>query len=134
MTVIWILAFAFLGLLAYVRCAPSDPERWHVMPEVSEDRTLSNKAMRRVTLGEDALRRLDVVAQSDPRTDVLAGSAEEGHITYITRSRLMGYPDYTSAAQDGEDLVIFARSRFGRRDHGVNASRVDRWIAALAAY
>ncbi|WP_243614316.1 DUF1499 domain-containing protein [Shimia aestuarii] len=55
-------------------------------------------------------------------------------ITYITRSRMIGFPDYTTVLQAGEELLIHARSRFGRRDFGVNAVRVERWIDALTAY
>ncbi|SHJ20491.1 Protein of unknown function [Shimia gijangensis] len=134
MYLIWIAAFAGLAFLAYVRLAPSDEDIWHVVPKVSDDKTFGNGVTRRVVVGKDGLRRMDALIGSDPRTQQFAGSLEEGMITYISRSRMMGYPDYTTMMQSGEDLLIYARSRFGRKDFGVNAARVDRWIATLTAY
>lgn len=134
MYVIWLVAFLGLGFLAYVRLAPSDPNRWHIEPRVTEDKTLNNAALRRLTVGSGGLRRMDTLISSEPRTYRLAGSVEDGMVTYVTRSRTMGYPDYTTMMQVGEDLLIYARSRFGRKDFGVNAARVDRWIDALTAY
>ena len=54
-------------------------------------------------------------------------------LTYITRSAAIGFPDYTTARQDGDQLVIWARQRFGRSDFGVNRRRVDGWLDALQA-
>ncbi len=81
--------------------------------------------------GRDGLARFHQVAVGTPRTTVLAGSVGEGMVTYVTRSKLMAYPDYTTAYQDGDVLKIYGRSRFGRKDFGVNATRVDAWIDAL---
>jgi hypothetical protein len=44
-----------------------------------------------------ALARLDEIALATPRTTRLAGSPDEGRITWITRSALWGFPDYTTA-------------------------------------
>lgn len=134
MMFLWIIAIVFLALLAYVRFAPSDPAVWHVEPKVVEDRDYDNKSLRRIEVGMDGLRRIDAIIAAEPRTQVLAGSVEQGMITYITRSRMMGYPDYTTILQNGHELLIFARSRFGRKDFGVNRERIERWIGALTAY
>lgn len=134
MTFIWILAILFLGFVAYVRFAPSHPEVWHVDPRVEGDKDFANGVTRLLTVGKDGLRRIHSVAGADPRTDVLAGSVEEGKVTYVTRTRVMGFPDYTTVMQSGEDLLIYARSRFGRKDLGVNRERVERWIEALATH
>ncbi|MBC7133893.1 MAG: DUF1499 domain-containing protein [Roseovarius sp.] len=123
-----VLALA-VALLACIRLAPSDPARWHRMPETITDRDLEGGAMRRVA-GD--LAALDAIARATPRTRVLAGSVGEGMITYVTRSRIMGFPDYTTVRQAGDMLEIFARLRFGRSDLGVNAARVDGWLARLA--
>jgi len=134
MIFIWLIAIAMLGVLAYVRLAPSDPEVWHVTPKVEADKTFRNGATRRVLTGGGGLKKLETIALTEPRTEIFAGSSESGMITFVSRSRLVGYPDYTTAMQVGEDLLIYARSRFGRRDFGVNAARVDGWIDALVAY
>lgn len=118
-----------VALLAFIRLAPSDPARWHQMPETITNRDLEGGVMRRVP-GD--LAAFDAIARATPRTRVLAGSVEEGMITYVTRSRIMGFPDYTTVRQSGDMLEIHARLRFGRSDLGVNAARVDGWLARLA--
>ncbi|MCU0906690.1 MAG: DUF1499 domain-containing protein [Rhodobacteraceae bacterium] len=123
--------------MAWVRLAPSDPARWHVDPATGTSGPGSHAA--RVTLPlppEAALAALDAIAMAEPRTIRLAGSPAEGRITWVSRSRVFGFPDYTTAAAvprgDGSELVVFGRLRFGQSDLGVNAARVGRWLAALA--
>ena len=126
--VLWILVAVVAGALAYVRVAPSDPGRWHQMPEITEDRTGAGSASRVVAAGPDGLARLAEVASGWPRTAVLAGSVEEGKITWVSRSAAIGFPDYITAEQSGDSLRVFSRLRFGRRDFGVNAKRLDVWL------
>jgi hypothetical protein len=135
--VIWLGVLILLvaaNFAAWVRFAPSDPARWHVAPEVTGDEDLTGGVKRRVAgAGPEALRRFDAIARATPRTQVLAGSVAEGMVTYVTRSALWGFPDYTTVAQEGDYLMIHGRLRFGTSDMGVNRARVDRWIAALRA-
>ncbi|MEL7013725.1 MAG: DUF1499 domain-containing protein [Pseudomonadota bacterium] len=121
----------FIGLGLYVRLAPSDPARWHAMPGEMEDRDLDGGAKRVIEAGEGDFAQLHSIAMATPRTQVLAGSVEEGMITYVTRSRVFGFPDYTTVRQDADRIKIHARLRFGTLDMGVNAARVDAWLAAL---
>jgi len=84
--------------------------------------------------GADAsgmLARLDAIALATPRTRRLAGGVAEGSITWITRSALWGFPDYTTAEVQADGLYIFARIRFGGGDGGVNAARLREWQAQL---
>ncbi|WP_435231714.1 DUF1499 domain-containing protein [Pseudopelagicola sp. nBUS_20] len=134
MTLIWISLSLFLIILAYIRFVPSDPAKWHVAPKLAGDQIFNNGAVRVVLIGKDGLRRLVKVVEDDPRSQILVGSTEEGMITFISRSRIVGFPDYTTVLQDGEKLVMLARSRFGRKDFGINAERLDRWIDALSAF
>jgi uncharacterized protein (DUF1499 family) len=143
-----------LALVAYVRLAPSDPAVWHVDPsagraeagvavsrlgEEPQIATALNSARVVVELlGQDriALARLDEVALATPRTTRLAGSPEEGRITWVTRSALWGFPDYTTAQAITTDVAtsevtILARSRFGQSDMGVNAARLRDWLARV---
>ena len=136
-----LLVLAIAGAI-WVRLAPSDPADWHVDPQAVTAPQTDNYALIR---GEDALRfalppadlaaRLDAVARDWPRTELLAGSVDAGWMTYITRSRWMAFPDYTSLRiepdGDGARLVAFARSRFGQSDFGVNAERLEAWTQAL---
>lgn len=131
MIFMWIFIAALLALIAYVRFAPSDPADWHVMPEAVAERDLAGGVMRVVEVGDGGLGRLDAVARNWPRTRVLAGSVEAGMVTYVTRSALWGFPDYTTVRQAGDRLEIYARLRFGRSDFGVNRARVEAWLEAL---
>jgi len=115
--------------MAFIRLAPSDPARWHQMPDSVTDRDLEGGAMRRV---EGDLAALDAVIRDTPRTRVLAGSVGQGMITYVTRSRVFGFPDYTTVRQSDEMLEIYGRLRFGKSDLGVNAARIERWLDRLA--
>ncbi len=128
--VLWLLIAVGLAMGAYIRLAPSDPVRWHVAPEDAE-RDLKGGVVRVVETGPDGLARLDKIARATPRTSVLAGSLEEGMITYITRTKVFGFPDYTTVQLDGDTLRIYARLRFGRKDFGVNRDRVTQWLALL---
>lgn len=127
------------GLAAWVRLAPHDPTRWHVDPA---DPAISPGAGRflacaggdipAVPGGAATLARLDAAALATPRTWRLAGRVAQGRITWVTRSLLWGFPDYTTAALTPEGGVcIFARQRFGSGDMGVNQRRLRAWLAAL---
>jgi len=130
----FLLILALLGGLAWIRLAPSDPARWHVAPAVDGDEDRPGAAMRRVAgAGPDALARLDAIARATPRTSVLAGSVADGMVTYVTRSRVFGFPDYSTVRQEGDDLLIHARLRFGQSDMGVNRARVEQWLRRLGA-
>ena len=140
-----LLALIAVGGAGYIRLAPSDPARWHVRPEGTPPSgaplaVLEGGAKAALRLPdatpEQVLTRLDAIARATPRTTTLAGSADEGMITWVTRSRLFGFPDYTTAAArpDGSAtiLTLHARLRFGRSDFGVNAARLRDWLAQLS--
>jgi uncharacterized protein (DUF1499 family) len=95
------------------------------------DRDMDGGAIRVVAAGEDALARLDEIALETPRTSRLAGSAEDGRVTYVTRSRVFGFPDYTTAEVVDGQLRVFGRLRFGGSDMGVNRARIESWLAQL---
>ncbi|WP_354002047.1 DUF1499 domain-containing protein [Pseudotabrizicola alkalilacus] len=138
-----VLIVAVLGLMAFVRLAPADAARWHVAQDGTGwakapwDAVLSETGGARLRLSAaagapgDLLVRLDGVALATPRTTRLAGSVAEGRITWVTRSALWGFPDFTTAEARDDGLYIHARLRFGREDMGVNAKRLEGWLAAL---
>lgn len=134
------LLAALVALGVYVRLAPTDPGRWHIAPMAEGDWgavvvTGLNRATLRLApdagLPADLLTRLDTVALATPRTARLAGSVETGRITWVTRSALWGFPDYTTAEARLDGLYIEARSRFGESDLGVNAARLRDWLSRL---
>ncbi|WP_343115765.1 DUF1499 domain-containing protein [Ostreiculturibacter nitratireducens] len=143
---------AFMAVvMAYVRLAPSDPARWHrpihpagsvFTPGFGEPTRVFKKEggawgymVRLSEPPETVLERLDLIALGTPRTRRIAGSPEEGMVTWVTRSALWGFPDYTTAqalsARDGTQLFLEARQRFGSEDFGVNEARLRAWLAAL---
>ena len=149
---IWVtvgIAALALGAAVYVRAAPSDPEVWHVDPLTVEPPAFPGYYLVRPSGGSTTgpsfdmapqrlLAEFDRVAMRAPRTEVLAGSVEDGHITYLVRSAVVGYPDYVSvkAVSDrdgGSRLAVFSRLRFGRADLGVNRDRIERWMAEIEA-
>lgn len=69
----------------------------------------------------------------------VAGSPEEGWMTYVQRSERLNFPDYISVKfidlNGGKSTVaIFSRSRFGHSDMGVNKARVNAWLATLSSF
>ena len=54
-----------------------------------------------------------------------------GRISWVPRSALWGFPDYTTAEVRPDGLYTYARLRFGRGDMGVNAARLQAWAQAL---
>lgn len=146
MTLIFLLLLLVTGgFAAYVRLSANPAGRWHQDPLAVTARGAQNSyllapggdgAPAHLPLPPDEVaRRLDAVTAATPRTELLA----EGGFgkTWVTRSRLWGFPDFTSVrliagAEGGTDLLIFARSRFGKSDLGVNRARVEDWLARLA--
>jgi uncharacterized protein (DUF1499 family) len=129
---------ALAGGAALFRLAPADPAHWHTDPADGASGPASHAE--RFVLAQEpaaALAAFDAVARATPRTRRLAGSPEEGRVTYVTRSAFWGFPDYTTVAAravtGGAEVFVHARARFGRQDLGVNARRVRGWIAALGA-
>ncbi|MEM7318550.1 MAG: DUF1499 domain-containing protein [Pseudomonadota bacterium] len=117
--------------MLFIRFSPSDPARWHQLVDAEADQDMAGGAIRIVNSGADGLDRLDIVARKTGRTNVLAGSVDEGMITYVTRSKWLGFPDYTTATQDGDMLRLYGRLRFGRSDFGVNRQRLETWVQAI---
>jgi hypothetical protein len=141
---IWLIFAALVAVAAYVRLAPSDPARWHVAPVAEgswdtavvtgpKSASLRLAVGRKIGIGNpvDMLARLDEVALATPRTMRLAGSVAEGRITWVTRSWLWGFPDYTTAEARADGLYIEARSRFGVSDLRVNVFRLQHWMNQL---
>lgn len=130
-----VIASVLLAVLAlvigFIRLAPSDPSHWHRMPRYAKDEVFSGAVFRIVQTGPEGLARLHETALETPRTKLLNGSVSAGMTTYVTRSLVFGFPDYTTAKQEGDTLKVFGRSRFGRSDFGVNRDRVDGWLSQI---
>ena len=135
-----LLFLAAVGGL-WIRFAPHDTDRWHVDPaEVAEPagngyRIIGDKAPRFPGDVETVLQELTNVALAEPRVRVLDGGADEGLITFVARTKWVGFPDYATfkAVQEGGQtkLAAVSRARYGGSDWGVNRERLDRWFAEL---
>jgi hypothetical protein len=138
---ILLIVIAVAALVAYIRLAPSDPARWHIAlhPRPADIAApsphvvvLRGGAYVDLPNANGLLARLDTIIMATPRTVLLAGSVDSGRMTWITRSALWGFPDYTTAEVGAQGLTIYSRLRFGGGDWGVNGARLAGWIAALA--
>ena len=126
------LAVLVVGFALWVRLAPSQAARWHVAPPEVPGRFAGGVV--EVLDGDAAgFARLAQIIAETPRTRLLAGSFRQRRLTYITRSAVWGFPDYTTIAHADGRITIHARLRFGRSDLGVNAARVRGWLERLDA-
>lgn len=155
--VLWIIGAALCLLVAlavFIRMSSDDPDRWHVDPTTIQP---SGKQNEFLILPDDAnvpdevemarvypvaagalAAHFDTIAMESPRTRRIAGSPNALWMTYVQRSRVMGFPDYISVrvldrGEAQSTLAIFSRSRFGTSDLGVNERRVRDWLDALSA-
>jgi uncharacterized protein (DUF1499 family) len=118
---------------AYVRLAPSDPQKWHQMPDIVAHADMHNGAVRVVEPADiETLKRLTELVRNSEHTKELAGSLDDGMLTYISRSKFWGFPDYMTMRLQNNQLEIYSRLRFGRSDFGVNAARIDGWVRLLS--
>ncbi|MFO8125648.1 DUF1499 domain-containing protein [Yoonia sp.] len=136
MRILIILVVLILGLMAYVRLAPTDTAKWHQTPDVAEPGDFPEdggfRAVRRITApASEVLMAVEQRALATPRTTLLAGSVTEGMLTFQTRSLFWGFPDHTTVAVQGDLLVIYGRLRFGGSDMGVNRARIEGWLETL---
>ncbi|MBM7067479.1 DUF1499 domain-containing protein [Actibacterium sp. 188UL27-1] len=138
------VAVVFVGAGIWFRIAPSDPTVWHTDPALAEPgpgRVVlkadgGDRAGPEFDMAPEAvLTQFDAIAMAEPRTTRLAGGPDKGRITYVSRSLVMGFPDYTTVeavpTETGTQLIIHGRLRYGQSDMGVNSARVDRWLAQL---
>jgi uncharacterized protein (DUF1499 family) len=149
---IFILIVVVLGLLAavalavYMRQYPMSAERWHVDPAAVAPREGSRNSY--LSRGQDAPRltgtplevamRLDQAAKED-RAVLIAGDPASGHMTYVARSRVFGFPDAVSIRLheegDATRVDVFSRSAVGDYDWGEPGPRhaLDRLRRSVSA-
>lgn len=134
-----ILIVILSALSVWIRIAPIDPGRWNVDLTAPSLKIGDNwvgfcpaPGKAGPVNGAEALSHLDDIALATPRTRRLAGSPSAGEITWVTRSAVFGFPDFTTAQvlPDGT-LCVVARQGIGRDDFGVNARRLGAWIRLL---
>ncbi len=154
----WVLGLLLATAIAFglfVRFAPHPAAEWHADPLTLADPESPNwyrlvpsgtpvpPGATRVmeapayAVPPDALARaFHAHALGQPRTVALAGSPEEGWMSYVQRTPLMRYPDTVSVrivdlGNGRSSLALISRSRFGESDLGVNEERVKTWMRTL---
>lgn len=127
---------ALFGVLiltqAIIRLWPVRPADYHqpITPDTFANVRFCPEPGSRFALVPPSLEPFIAAAGAEPRTRLLAGSAREGRVTFVSRSRIWGFPDVTTAEITPQGLCIIARQVFGSNDHGVNAKRLNRWLEA----
>ncbi len=148
--IVLLVAAVVLGLMAYTRTLDHDVAQWHVDPLVAPKPSTPNsyRIGPEETVEFDAIAPVfdvpaselgatfDDVATQDDSVEIVAGSAEDGWVTYVQRSALFAFPDYISVRfidveGDRSTLAVFSRSRIGRSDLGVNKKRVIDWMSEV---
>jgi uncharacterized protein (DUF1499 family) len=124
-----IIAVTIVVMLGfYIRRAPVQP--FLVVPLVEADAVTAAgfTAVRAYSGDADALRaRVSEIALATPRTQKLA----DDPLQFVTRSRVMGFPDVTAIDIQNGLLTVHAHSVYGQSDLRVNKARVLDWLNRL---
>ena len=152
----WLAAAVLLAAgtaYAVINFVEDDPARWHLDPAAVTLRGTPNEYLAAVsgttaatphllaTIHPTSPRALlacfDAIARARPRVAIVAGDVASLMITYVQRSRIIGFPDYitvkavpqeTGMPEGGAGLIVYSRSRYGHGDFGVNRKRVVAWL------
>ena len=78
------------------------------------------------------------VLSTEPRLELVNRDEARHRLVFIQRSLLLRFPDIITVEllplEGGRStLAILSRSRYGRKDFGVNAERIKRWTEKLNA-
>ncbi|WP_424943344.1 DUF1499 domain-containing protein [Aliiroseovarius crassostreae] len=120
-------------LAVYARVKPLPTDRLHDHPGPQERGThMMEGGVKYVLplgqLPENGVERLLEIARSTPRTTEIPTSS--GY-TFVTRSKLFGFPDIIRIWQADGHLHIHSHLVIGRSDLGVNGARIEGWIKQL---
>jgi hypothetical protein len=142
-----ILAVSVVGILlwlAIVRFAPIDPAAWNVDPFEAEAPGVSGYRLGPPDAPvydvspEVLAEALDSAILALPRSSRIAGTPGQGPVSYLLRTKTVGYRDVLTAqvraADGGATLAILGRTRFSVvGDRGLNERRIGRVLDNLAA-
>ena len=138
----WLVLMIAVSGLVYIRMAPDDLGGIHNIPSNTAVPGKQENYPNGIIISErvmappqDLLQEFHKIITNTPRTKVLVGSVEEGMISYVTRSKVFGFPDYTTLRVTPEKnhsrLTVYSRSRYGISDFKVNSRRLYRWMKTL---
>ena len=139
-SLLFTLVFVLVVGVLWIRYAPIDRDRWHVDPADADDpgkagfRLIGQEAPRYPADPDSVLAAFNDIARSEPRTHLLEGDVDEGMLTYVARSRVIGFADLITVKAVSEGAVtklsIISRTRLGSIGYktGSNVERLDRWL------
>ena len=115
-------------LAVYVRYAPLPPMLDVPVVMVDTDLVGGFTAVRPFTSNKDELiAHITQIALATPRTQKILDSP----LIFVTRSRLIGFPDTTTFDIQNDIMIIHAHLVYGRSDMGVNKARILSWLDRL---
>lgn len=128
-TLIFVIV-VILIVTIYARLSPVRATAKHDQPLVDADTDCEGgfTAVRPIYSDPNAiLARLTDIALQTPRTTKLSDTP----LRFVTRSRLMNFPDITTVAVRENALVLHGHLTMGRNDMGVNQARILDWLDRL---
>ena len=137
-TAFFLILFLVLAGLLWVRFAPINRDDWHVDPAEAEVRKgrglrfIGREAPRYPAETEVVLANFAEIAEDEPNTWHLEGDLDEGMMTFVSRSKVLGLPEIITvkAVSEGRltKLSIVSRARYGVSGARRGAERLDRWL------
>ncbi len=128
MRVFGILLLILVGAIAYVRLTPVKMRtRMDVPDQVGDYGVAGGFTAVRAVPDASALEKVKAALLLEPRTEIVA----QDPLTFVTRSRVFGFPDITYLTLADGHLVVQGHLVYGKSDMGVNKARILRILDAL---
>jgi uncharacterized protein (DUF1499 family) len=135
-----VLLVVAVGVL-WIRYSPISRDEFHVDPADVDPpgsrghRLIGREAPRYPADPDTVLATFRSIALDEPRTKELEGDLDEGMMTFVTRTKTLGFPDLITVKAVSEGAVtklsVVSRARFPGSDWGTNARRLDRWLQEM---
>ena len=123
---------------------PESPNTFRVAPEIEGYEAVTTERIDQLSPIYDAnpsiiSKAWDEFVLRQPRTQRIAGTPEEGWMTYVQTSEYWRFPDYISVlfldlGNGQSTIAIYSRSRCGDGDLGVNQERINDWLEPLESF
>lgn len=129
-----LIAFV-LAFGVFIRFNPVDAGTYHRQVAFTGNSQGTNSFGVEIPAGTDPqalFERAALMIADAPRTRPLAGDPAQGHVSFVTSSRVWGFPDVTNLWLSGESVFLHGQAVFGKSDLGVNRARLTGWRQALA--
>ncbi len=133
-----VLVCGVIGAIVCLRLMPISADAYHRMGEaqnaVGDWRdSQSFEAVRQVPAPQATLEVLTKIATATAGTTLLEGTGEEGLVTFVTRSPLLGLPEITNLWIEGNRIHLrghTALTDFGLGDESARSeARIREWMA-----